>query len=64
MKNDKQYNSSLEKWDVVTRKLDDEMLTRLVRLVIIDEVHLIHDDRGPVIETIVARTLRQVKKLI
>lgn len=50
-----------EKWDVVTRKSDDETLTQLVRLLIIDEVHLLHDERGPVIETIVARTLRQVK---
>lgn len=50
-----------EKWDVVTRKATaDSPLTNLVRLLIIDEVHLLHDDRGPVIETIVARTLRQV----
>lgn len=49
-----------EKWDVITRKVDDETLTQLVRLIIIDEVHLLHDERGPVIETIVARTLRQV----
>jgi activating signal cointegrator complex subunit 3 len=49
-----------EKWDIVTRKVDDEALTQLVRLLIIDEVHLLHDERGPVIETIVARTLRQV----
>jgi replicative superfamily II helicase len=32
-----------------------------VRLLIIDEVHLLHDDRGAVIESIVARTLRQVE---
>ncbi|PAV79673.1 hypothetical protein WR25_24921 [Diploscapter pachys] len=51
-----------EKWDVVTRKATpDTALTSLVRLLIIDEVHLLHDDRGPVIETIVARTLRQVE---
>ncbi|KAK6737851.1 hypothetical protein RB195_020139 [Necator americanus] len=51
-----------EKWDVVTRKgAADSSLTSLVRLLIIDEVHLLHDDRGPVIETIVARTLRQVE---
>jgi replicative superfamily II helicase len=31
-----------------------------VRLVIIDEVHLLHDDRGPVLESIVSRTIRQV----
>ncbi|KHN86945.1 Activating signal cointegrator 1 complex subunit 3 [Toxocara canis] len=49
-----------EKWDVVTRKDSETSLARHVRLLIIDEVHLLHDDRGPVIETIVARTLRQV----
>uniref|UniRef100_A0A914YTQ4 Activating signal cointegrator 1 complex subunit 3 n=1 Tax=Panagrolaimus superbus TaxID=310955 RepID=A0A914YTQ4_9BILA len=50
-----------EKWDVVTRKADDEELTSLVRLLIIDEVHLLHDERGPVIETIVARTRRRIQ---
>lgn len=51
-----------EKWDVITRKsTGDTALSQLVRLLIIDEVHLLHDDRGPVIETLVARTLRQVK---
>lgn len=49
-----------EKWDVVTRKSVDSPLVKTVRLLIIDEIHLLHDDRGPVIETIVARTLRQV----
>jgi replicative superfamily II helicase len=33
---------------------------QLVKLIIIDEIHLLHDDRGPVLECIVARTLRQV----
>ena len=32
-----------------------------VRLLVIDEVHLLNDDRGPVIETLVARTLRMVE---
>ena len=32
----------------------------VVCLLIIDEVHLLHDDRGSVIESLVARTLRQV----
>lgn len=32
-----------------------------VKLLIIDEVHLLNEDRGAVIETIVARTLRQVR---
>lgn len=31
-----------------------------LKLLIIDEVHLLNEERGPVIETIVARTLRQV----
>ncbi|KAF8983689.1 hypothetical protein BGZ46_009737 [Entomortierella lignicola] len=51
-----------EKWDVVTRKsTGDVELAQKVRLLIIDEVHLLHDDRGAVLETIVARTLRQVE---
>ena len=51
-----------EKWDVVTRKLtgDSELVSK-VKLLIIDEVHLLHEDRGSVIETLVARTLRQVE---
>jgi len=50
-----------EKWDIVTRKAGDRTYTQLVRLVIIDEIHLLHDDRGPVLESIVARTIRQVE---
>lgn len=49
-----------EKWDVITRKGSDVSIASLVKLLIIDEVHLLNDDRGPVIETIIARTLRQV----
>jgi replicative superfamily II helicase len=30
-------------------------------LLIIDEVHLLHEERGPVIEILVARTLRMVE---
>ncbi|CCH60480.1 hypothetical protein TBLA_0C06880 [Henningerozyma blattae CBS 6284] len=51
-----------EKWDVVTRKANgDNDLVSKVKLLIIDEVHLLHEDRGSVIETLVARTLRQVE---
>lgn len=51
-----------EKWDVVTRKANgDNSLVSKVKLLIIDEVHLLHEDRGSVIETLVARTLRQVE---
>uniref|UniRef100_A0A7S1KPB1 RNA helicase n=1 Tax=Percolomonas cosmopolitus TaxID=63605 RepID=A0A7S1KPB1_9EUKA len=47
-----------EKWDIVTRKSNDRSLLDQVRLLIIDEIHLLHDDRGPVLESIVARTIR------
>lgn len=53
-----------EKWDVVTRKsTGDVALVQLVKLLIIDEVHLLHENRGAVIETLVARTLRQVSRI-
>eukprot|EP00915_Cephaloidophora_sp_WS-2016_P003244 GHVH01004364.1.p1 GENE.GHVH01004364.1~~GHVH01004364.1.p1 ORF type:complete len:2220 (+),score=424.86 GHVH01004364.1:55-6660(+) len=48
-----------EKWDIITRRSEDRLATQLVKLLIIDEVHLLHDMRGPVLESIVARTLRQ-----
>lgn len=41
----------------------DVALTNLVKLLIIDEVHLLHGDRGPVVEALVARTLRLVSVL-
>lgn len=36
-------------------------LISLVKLLIIDEVHLLHGERGPVVEALVARTLRLVE---
>jgi antiviral helicase SLH1 len=50
-----------EKYDVVTRKGGDGSLGTMVSLLIIDEVHLLADERGAVIETIVARTQRYVE---
>jgi len=50
-----------EKWDIVTRKSGDRTYTQSVRLIVIDEIHLLHDSRGPVLESIVARTLRQIE---
>ena len=50
-----------EKWDIVTRKTRNRSFTQLVKLIIIDEVHLLHDDRGPVLESIVARTIEQIE---
>lgn len=50
-----------EKYDVSTRKGGDGSLGTLVSLIIIDEVHLLADERGAVIEMIVARTQRYVE---
>eukprot|EP00298_Acanthocystis_sp_HF-20_P013056 c20188_g1_i1.p1 GENE.c20188_g1_i1~~c20188_g1_i1.p1 ORF type:complete len:1637 (-),score=765.18 c20188_g1_i1:25-4935(-) len=50
-----------EKWDIITRKSGDRTYTSLVKLIIIDEIHLLHDSRGPVLEAIVARTIRHIE---
>ena len=50
-----------EKWDIITRKGGEKTYTQLVRLVIIDEIHLLHDERGPILEAIVARTIRNIE---
>ncbi|KAH0790580.1 U5 small nuclear ribonucleoprotein [Histomonas meleagridis] len=47
-----------EKWDIITRKVGSRVLTEKVGLIIIDEIHLLHDERGPVLEAIVARMKR------
>ncbi len=44
-----------EKWDLFTRK-HDEIFNHL-KLMIIDEIHLLNEDRGRVLECIVARTI-------
>lgn len=51
-----------EKWDVITRKANDLSYTRLVHLIIIDEIHLLHDERGPVLEGIISRTIRKTEQ--
>lgn len=51
-----------EKWDVITRKATDLSYTNLVRLICIDEIHLLHDDRGPVLESIVSRQIRKMEQ--
>ncbi|KAK8219849.1 Pre-mRNA-splicing helicase BRR2 [Zalaria obscura] len=51
-----------EKWDVITRKATDTSYTNLVRLICIDEIHLLHDDRGPVLESIVSRQIRKIEQ--
>nr|XP_034365044.1 probable ATP-dependent DNA helicase HFM1 [Arvicanthis niloticus] len=45
-----------EKWDSMTRKWRDNSLIQLVRLFLIDEVHVIKDEnRGPTLEVVVSR---------
>ena len=44
-----------EKWDGVTRSWQKREYVRAVRVVIIDEIHLLGEDRGPVLEVIVSR---------
>ena len=51
--------STPEKWDIITRKTGERLFVELVKLVIIDEIHLLSDSRGPVLESIIARTIRQ-----
>lgn len=51
-----------EKYDVITRKATDTSYINLVRLICIDEIHLLHDDRGPVVESIVSRTIRRTEQ--
>ncbi|KNH09493.1 RNA helicase [Perkinsela sp. CCAP 1560/4] len=46
-----------EKWDVATRKVSESSLLDDFQLIIIDEVHLLNEDRGPVVEALVARIL-------
>jgi replicative superfamily II helicase len=48
-------------WDIVTRKSGERAYTQLVKLIILDEVHLLHDVRGATLESIVARTIRQIE---
>lgn len=47
--------STPEKWDVVTRKTDGMM--EMVNVIIIDEIHLLNDERGLVLECLVARAM-------
>lgn len=44
-----------EKLDIVTRKGGERPFMQAVRLIIFDEIHLLHDERGPVLEALVAR---------
>lgn len=47
-----------EKWDIITRKVGARVLTEKVSLLIVDEIHLLHDERGPVLEALITRMKR------
>lgn len=47
-----------EKFDVSTRKLNTNFI---ISLIIIDEIHILHDHRGSVIESIVCRMFRYME---
>jgi antiviral helicase SLH1 len=44
-----------EKWDGISRSWQTRDYVRKVSLVIIDEIHLLGGDRGPILEIIVSR---------
>jgi activating signal cointegrator complex subunit 3 len=45
-----------EKWDGISRSWQNRNYVQKVALIIIDEIHLLGEDRGPVLEVIVSRT--------
>jgi activating signal cointegrator complex subunit 3 len=45
-----------EKWDGISRSWQQRRYVRDVALIVIDEIHLLGEDRGPVLEVIVSRT--------
>ena len=45
-----------EKWDGISRSWQTRNYVQAVRLIVIDEIHLLGEDRGPVLEVIVSRT--------
>ncbi|GFY27543.1 activating signal cointegrator 1 complex subunit 3 [Trichonephila clavipes] len=45
-----------EKWDGVSRSWQTRSYVKAVALIVIDEIHLLGEDRGPVLEVIVSRT--------
>lgn len=52
------YLSTPERWDSITRRWQDNAKSLdLIGLILVDEVHLLGDDRGAVLEAVVARTM-------
>ena len=51
-----------EKWDGVSRQFHTRDYVRQTKLLIIDEIHLLGEDRGPVLEAVVSR-MRYISSL-
>ncbi len=45
-----------EKWDSISRSWQTRNYVKKVVLIVIDEIHLLGEERGPVLEVIVSRT--------
>jgi activating signal cointegrator complex subunit 3 len=52
-----------EKWDGVSRHWQQRNYVRQVGLVIIDEIHLLGEERGPILEVIVSRMRYMAEKM-
>jgi activating signal cointegrator complex subunit 3 len=44
-----------EKWDGISRNWRNRAYVKNVALIILDEIHLLGEERGPVLEVIVSR---------
>lgn len=47
--------STPEKWDSISRNWKNRTYVQRVALVVIDEIHLLGGDRGPILEVLVSR---------
>ena len=56
--------STPEKWDIISRKFHNRNLIQKVELMILDEVHLLHEERGPIIESISMRMLNNNSRIV
>ena len=51
-----------EKYDVIMRKMTETSYINLVRLIIIDKIHLLHNEWRPVLESIIACTIHHLEQ--
>ncbi|SGZ40062.1 uncharacterized protein HGUI_02262 [Hanseniaspora guilliermondii] len=56
--------STPEKWDIISRKFHNQKIIQKVELMILDEVHLLHEERGPIIEAISMRMMKNNTRIV